>query len=351
MPEFYQSGTARRSRAGRGDEIPSPLAYNARQPGFPGKRDVSRRRRHFPASPAHPRNWGQCLTLALTWLAACLPWRAALRLGMALGRVAYHLAPGRRAIARRNLELCFPDMDPGQREALIRENFAHTGKGVIEIALGWYGGAAVDAIPVTLEGLEHFEAARRDGRAVILLSGHFTPVELAARLLGSRLRVAAIYKPLRKKPVLDAAMLRARRRNVGAAYARDDIRGIVRSLRNGIPVWYAGDQDYGRRHSVFAPFFGQPAATITALSRLARMSNARVVPLFFSSRPDLDGYEITFHPALEDFPGGDDVRDATRMNQVVEAAVRRHPEQYLWIHRRFKRQPERRTNLYDRTGA
>ena len=309
---------------------------------------MPRRKRPYPTSPLHPGTWGQYVTLGLTWLVARLPWRLATGGGAWLGRLGYHLAPTRRAVARRNLELCFPDMDAARREALVRENFAFTGRGLVEVALGWYGGRQIDRIPVEIRGLEHLETAHADGRPVIFLSGHFTPVELAARLLGRRVRVAAIYKPIRKKPLLDAAMLRARRRNVEGAYARDDVRGIVRSLRKGTPVWYAGDQDYGRRHSVFAPFFGVPAATVTALSRLARMSGARVVPLFFNARRDRPGYEIVFEPALEDFPSGDDVADATRMNQVVEKAVRRHPEQYLWIHRRFKRQPDPDTWLYQR---
>ncbi len=311
---------------------------------------MTARQTAYPTSPAHPRNWGQCATLALTWLIARLPWRWAVSLGTSLGHLAYHLLPSRREIARRNLELCFPERSAAERDVLVRENFGYTGRGIAEIALGWFGGAGVDGIPVSIKGQEHLQAALADGRPVILLSGHFTSVELAARFLGREMQVAAIYKPLRKKPVLDAAMLRARRRNVAEAYSRDDIRGIVRSLKKGVPVWYAGDQDYGRRHSVFAPFFGVPAATITALSRLARMGNAHVVPLFFNCRPDGGGYEICFEPALEGFPSGDDLADATRMNAVVETAVRRHPAQYLWIHRRFKRQPDRTVNLYERTG-
>lgn len=142
-------------------------------------------------------------------------------------------------------------------------------------------------------------------------------------------------------------MLNARRRNLNDALPREDIRGLVRTLKIGLPIWYAGDQDYGRKHSVFAPFFGQSAATITALSRLSRMGKAAVVPLFFFRRED-GSYLIEFQPELEGFPCGDDLEDATRMNRVLEQAVERYPEQYLWIHRRFKRQQDKRENLYAR---
>lgn len=307
--------------------------------------------RQIVTHPAHPRSWPQLATLALLWLLARLPWHWSTRLGAAAGRLARHLMPTRRRVAERNLELCFPEMSATRRRTLVRENFAYTGRGIAEIALGWYGGAAVDRIPLRIEGMEHLTVARADGRPVILLSGHFLSVELAARLLGQQMPLAAIYKPMRKQPILDAAMRRARLRNVHAAHSRDDIRGILRSLRQGIAVWYAGDQDYGRRHSVFAPFFGVEAATITALSRLARMSGAHVVPMFFHSLPDHQGYQVTFEPALENFPCGDDVADATAMNRAVEAAVRRHPAQYLWIHRRFKRQPDRRINLYGKVRS
>ena len=293
-------------------------------------------------SPAH---WGQWMTLALLWLIACLPYRPAMRVGGVIGAVAYRLARKRRAIARRNLELCFPESASDERQRLLKANFRYLGRGVAETALGWYGGASVDRLDCELHGWEHLEAARADGHPVILMSAHFMCVEIAARLLGARVDVAGIYKPMHRRPVTDAAMRAARSRNVADMVPREDVRGIVRRLRRGLAIWYAGDQDYGRRHSVFVPFFGVEAATVTALSGLARMGQARVVPMFFHALPDDRGYAIVFEPALADFPSGDEVADARRMNEYVEAAVRRHPEQYFWVHRRFKRQADRR-DLY-----
>ena len=298
-----------------------------------------KKRRHYPEHPAHPYNWGQSLTVGALWLLARLPYRPGIALGGALGSLGYHLARERRAIARRNLELCFPEMAATERESLVRENFRATGRSVVETALAWFGGSQVERIPVEVRGEEHIRAALAAEQPVIALSGHFLSVELCARRLPDDLPMVAMYKPMNKKKVMNRAMLNARRRNVTDAVSKDDTRGLLRTLRKRLPVWYAGDQDYGRKHSVFAPFFGVPAATITALSRLAKMSNATVVPLFFFRQPD-GSYLIEFQPALEGFPSGDDLEDAARMNRIVEDAVRRYPEQYLWMHRRFKRQEE-----------
>lgn len=306
-----------------------------------------KKRTDYPTHPAHPATWGQRLTLLALWLLARLPWRLGMHLGATLGGLSYHLAGQRRFFARRNLELCFPAMGADERERLVKENFRATGRAVVETALGWFGGDQVERIPVEIRGEEYLQALQQDGQPVIAMSGHFLSVELCARLLPDTIPMVAIYKPIRKKPVLDGAMRKARKRNVDDAVSKDDIRGMLRALKQGRAIWYAGDQDYGRKHSVFAPFFGVPAATITALSRLSRMGKARVVPLFFFRQED-GSYLIEFQPELEGFPSGDDVADATRMNQVLERAVERYPEQYLWIHRRFKRQSDPTVDLYTR---
>lgn len=308
---------------------------------------AKKQRRAYPQHPLHPYNWGQGLMLATVWALGQLPWPMATALGRGLGRAGYYLAHTRRRIARRNLELCFPGMDARTREQMVKDNFMFTGKGIMELAVAWYGRTGnVNRIPLELHGLDNLRQAQADGSPIILLGGHFTALEICARLLRSHLRFAAVYKPMRRKPVLDRALRRARARNCGEALPGEDVRAIVRALKVGTPVWYAGDQDYGRKHSVFAPFFDVPAATITALSRFARLGKARVIPIRYGSKPDHSGYEIAFGPAFEHYPEGDDVRDATRMNEEIEAAVRRYPAQYLWIHRRFKRQEERGKNLY-----
>ncbi|MFO7858369.1 MAG: lipid A biosynthesis acyltransferase [Ectothiorhodospiraceae bacterium] len=308
-----------------------------------GKR---KKRKAIPQHPAHPYHWGQWLALAALWLLARLPWRAALALGRATGGALYYLGGERRAIARLNLQVCFPDETPAWRERLVRANWQATGRAVAETALAWYGGSQVERIPVRVTGEEHLHAARERGLPVIAMSGHLLSIELSARLLPEHIPLVVIYKPMKRRPVLDRAMLAARRRNLHGAMPRNDIRRLVRALRDGNVLWYAGDQDYRGRHRVMAPFFGHPAATVTALGRLARMSHAAVIPLFFFREAD-GSYLIEFQPALEGFPSGDDVADATRMNQILEAAIRRYPEQYLWMHRRFKRRDDGSASPYE----
>jgi len=301
------------------------------------------RRRH----PIHPANWGQVISLGLLWLIARLPLKWALALGKGFGHVAYHVAPGRRHVVRRNLELSFPKLDPEERERWVKENFVYTGRGVAEVALAWFGGPDTDRIPCQLNGLENVRDAMATQRPVVLLSGHFCCIEMAGRILGREIRMAGIYKPIRKKPVLDGAMRRCRERNIGAVVSRDDIRGMLRQLKSGVPVWFAGDQHIGQG---FAPFFGVVTATTTGLPRLARLGKALVIPAFYNVNAAGDGYEITFGPPLADYPSGDTQRDVTRMNEVIEEAVRAHPTQYFWVHRRFKRIAGE-ANPYRRRGA
>jgi len=290
-------------------------------------------------SPYHPHNLGQWLMLAVLWLVGRLPPKIAFEFGKFGGRRLPSVSNQRRGIALRNMQLCMPELTPQARESLMRRNLQYMGRAGAETALAWFGGKKVDDIPCHVHGLEHLQAAQANGQAVILLSGHFLCIELAARLIGQQVDMAVIYKPLRKKPLMDRIMLRNRRRTLVDALPRDDLRGIVRALKKGVPVWYAGDQDYGTNNSVFVPFMGVPAATVTGLTRLARLSKARVVPIFFHANQAGNAYEVTFEPALEGFPTGSDVLDAQWMNGVIERGIRAHPEQYLWVHRRFKHPP------------
>ena len=297
-------------------------------------------------SPLRPSNWGQAMGVGTLWLLARLPWRAALALGGYLGTLLYFIARQRRYIVERNLELCFPELDVRQRKALARKNFWYMGRGIAEIALGWLGGPAVDRIPCRVQGMAHLKAAIQAGKPVLLLSGHFTSVELAGRLFSQHADMAVIYKPMGKKPLFEHAMKRGRERSMVAAVSKDDIRGILRTMKSGTPLWYAGDQNHRKGEFVFAPFFGIPAATTTGLHRLAKLGKAQVLPLFFHADETKPGYEITIGEPLRDFPSDDPEADAAAMNQVVEEAARARPAQYFWAHRRFKTRPEGEPTLY-----
>lgn len=277
--------------------------------------------------------------MGLLWLWGQLPYRWATALGRAFGRVLYPFGRMRRQVARRNLELCFPEWNDAERHALVKQNFAYTGKAFAEIALAWFAPRRRLEPLLEMRGKEHVDRALAQGNGVILLSAHFTCLELTPPLVSPVVPSYAIYKPQRH-PVSEFCMRRARDRSLLGSIPRDDVRAVVRALRSNHPVWYAADQDYGRKRSVFAPFFGVEAATVGGLTRLVKISKAPVVPFFFYAKADGSGYIGEFHPPLQGL-GSDAVADATLVNRVTETAVRERPEQYLWTHRRFKTRPTR----------
>jgi KDO2-lipid IV(A) lauroyltransferase len=220
----------------------------------------------------------------------------------------------------------------------------------VETALSWWGSDRRLKPLAAITGLEHLEAALRQGRGAILLSAHFTTLEIGGRLLALHAPFHVLYRDHRN-PVIEALQRHARRRRFEKAIPRGDLRGMLASLKQNRPVWYAPDQDFGRDNSVFVPFFGVPAATLTATSRLARLSGAPVVPFFPRRLPGARGYELTLLPALENFPGVDIEQDARRLTGLVEACIRQQPEQYLWVHRRFKTRPPGEPPVYGGYGG
>jgi KDO2-lipid IV(A) lauroyltransferase len=292
------------------------------------------------------------LSYALAWLAAGLLWCVTrlpfawqLAIGRLLGRVLLGLARKRRDIAWTNLALCFPALTEDERRRRLAAHFDSLGTALVETALSWWGPDRRLKPLATVTGLEHLEAALRQGRGAILLSAHFTTLEIGGRLLALHAPFHVLYRDHRN-PVIETLQQRARRRRFEKAIPRGDLRGMLASLKQNRPVWYAPDQDFGRDNSVFVPFFGVPAATLTATSRLARLSGAPVVPFFPRRLPGARGYELTLLPALENFPGVDIEQDARRLTGLVEACIRQQPEQYLWVHRRFKTRPPGEPPVY-----
>lgn len=297
----------------------------------------------------HPRFWGLWLGLGLLWLIVQLPYRALLGLGRALGAIMYRVAGPRRRIAARNLELCFPELSSAQRERLLKENFASTGIAFFEMAMSWWWPKARLARLAHIEGLEHLRDAQRDGQGAILMAVHFTTLEIGAALLGQAHTIDGMYRE-HGNALFDYVQRRGRERhNLDAlAVERDDVRGMLKLLRNGRAIWYAPDQDYGTKQSVFVPLFGIPAATVTATTKFARLGRARVIPFTQRRLEDGSGYRLVVHPPLEGFPGESEEADCLRINQWVEGVLRECPEQYLWAHRRFKSRPEGAPRLYER---
>ncbi|MCQ4348739.1 lipid A biosynthesis lauroyl acyltransferase [Pseudomonas stutzeri] len=306
-------------------------------------------RPRFRAAFLHPRFWPLWLGLGLLWLVVQLPYPLLLRLGRGLGALMLLGALSRRAIAARNLELCFPELSAAERAHLLRENFASSGIAFFEMAMSWWWPRARLARLAHVEGLEHLQAAQREGQGVILMSLHFTTLEIGAALLGQRHTIDGMYRE-HKNPLFDYIQRRGRERHNpdASAIEREDVRAMLKVLRAGRAIWYAPDQDYGRKQSLFVPLFGIPAATVTATTKFARLGKARVVPFTQQRLADGSGYRLVVHPPLADFPGDSEEADCLRINQWVEQAVRQCPEQYLWAHRRFKTRPEGAAKLYGR---
>lgn len=291
-----------------------------------------------------PRYWLIWAGAACAWLITRLPYPLQLRIGALIGRVALRLAKSRRRIVEVNIALCFPSLSPAEQARLVRGIFRATGISVIETANAWLRDPHDFLDRVTFSGLDHLKTARDEGRGVLLVGFHFTTLDLCGAILSTQVDYDIMYRRNRN-PLVNLIMERSRRRNFPNSFDRKDIRSIVASLRAGHVLWYGPDQDYGRRHSVFAPFFEVPAATITATARFARISGAPIL-LYTHFREEDGTYRMEISPPLTGYPTGDEVADATSLNQRVEAAIRQKPEQYWWVHRRFKTRPEGEARPY-----
>lgn len=282
-----------------------------------------------------PRYWPTWLALGVLRLFEPLPYRVQIWLGGVLGRFLGMLPLSFKRIARRNLELCWPDATPQWRRTLLAGHFASLGTGLFETGITWWSPASRILALTEVEGMEHLDAALARGRGAILLSAHFTTLEIGARAICARRPTNIMYRPT-KNPVLERFLQHNRGRHAKRAIPRDDIRTLIGALKANEIVWYAPDQAYRKKGAEMVPFFGIPAATNTATSRLARLTGAAVLP-YFPERLDRGrGYRMVIHPALDHFPSDDPAADALRFNHLIEQQIRHVPEQYLWIHRRFK---------------
>ncbi|MBS0582240.1 MAG: LpxL/LpxP family Kdo(2)-lipid IV(A) lauroyl/palmitoleoyl acyltransferase [Proteobacteria bacterium] len=292
------------------------------------------------------RHWPSWLGVGVMKLVALLPYRARDLLGRTLGLLTRHLPGGRRRVAQRNLEVCFPELSADQRERLLRATLADLGFMLVEFAFAWMGSErALARVPCTIEGLEHLDACRREGRGALLVGAHFSHLELCARLVSQRIRIAGMYRVM-DNPVFEREVLRARLRYAEAMYTKDELLATVKYLRRGGALWYAPDQDMRGKDAVFVPFFGIEAATITATHHLARLSGAAVIPFFHRRLAGGRGYVLRLEAPLENFPSADATADTARVNAQIERMVREAPEQYLWVHKRFKSRPPGQPPIY-----
>jgi KDO2-lipid IV(A) lauroyltransferase len=290
---------------------------------------------------------GARLLLAFFWLLHWLPLPLLAPLGRGLGCLLYRLAASRRTIAVRNIELCFPELSPDQRHALVREHFEWLGRTLVERSLLWY------ASPQRLQRLIHVEGdialAQRSERPVMWLVPHFMALDVAgvATQLFQTRQVASIYQE-QSDAVMDAAIRRGRLRfNRGEIFPRSDsAKPLIRAIRKGWAFFNLPDMDFGERDAAFVPFFGVAAATLLAPSRMARALDMVVQPVVAESLPGGRGYRVRFLEPWTDFPTADPLADTVAMNRWIESEIRRNPAQYLWVHKRFKTRPAGESSLY-----
>ena len=296
-----------------------------------------------------------------------LPFPVFMALGRALGRLLVRFGNRRTTIARINLESCFPELSEEDRKQLLLRHFESLGMGLMETGLSWWGNEKQYFPRLRTEGEENIAVAFARGKGVIIFTAHFTSMEIAGHFMHRYTEVRPVYRP-HDNPVarhfIDKgrnsigklsrhddvrALIRTQQERATASITpirRDDVRAMIRALRNNEAIWLATDQNYGGKGSVFARFFGVPAATNASVSRLAKLTGAVVLPAIVLRSADHSGYELIIEPPLESYPSGDDVQDTETLNRIIEKWVRRAPEQYFWVHRRFKSRPDPGERFY-----
>jgi KDO2-lipid IV(A) lauroyltransferase len=277
------------------------------------------------------------LATGLLRVLAFLPYTAVARFGEGLGALLYRIPSARRRVVHTNLKLCFPDMGEAERERLARAHFRHVIRSYVERGPQWFGNARSLARLVEVESA--IDLAGMHEKPTIFVGFHFVGIEAGCMMYSTRHPVASLYTPM-SNVLFDALALRQRARFGTEMIPRSNsVRHALRVLRAGKPVMLAADMDFGLRDSVFVPFFGVPACTLTSVSRLAKAGNARVVPFVTEVLPDYRGYRLKIFDAMSDFPSDDASVDARRLTAFLESEVRRIPDQYYWVHKRFKNRP------------
>ncbi len=296
-----------------------------------------------------PKYWLGLILFQLIRLIGNLPLSIQVWLGRLLGKMMHLLASRRRLIAQINLKLCFPEMSEKQRALLLKENFALTGLALVETAACWFSSLNSRHARTTLTGEHHLKKALAKNKGVILLSFHLTSLETGGCLLGRNYPITAMYKP-NKNQLIEDFMCTGRQRHIKAVLQQNDVRGTIKALRKNEIVWYATDQNYGTKSSVFVPFFGIQAATITATTKFAKLTGATVIPFTQARSADGKHFELTLHPELDNFPSTSEAEDAARINLFLENYLRQQPADYMWLHQRFRTRPANEKRLYPKRG-
>ncbi len=290
--------------------------------------------------------FGGRLVLSLSWLLHWLPLPVLAWLARGLGCMLYLVGRARRRVALKNLSLCFPELSVQQQRRIARHHFRSFSQVVLEQGLLWWASDRRFQRLIRVQGMEHWRAV--ESRPIIWLAPHFAGLDWAGVRLSAERPVASVYSR-QNSELLNRMLLKGRNRfNQSVLFSRQDgLRGVVKALRQGTSFYYLPDLDFGRRDALFVPFFGVLAATVTGLSRIAKLTNALVLPVIARQLPGGRGYDVTIYPAWVDFPTDDVAADTRRMNAFIEARIKEMPEQYLWTHKRFKTRPAGEPSFYD----
>ncbi|ACX86705.1 lipid A biosynthesis lauroyl (or palmitoleoyl) acyltransferase [Pectobacterium parmentieri WPP163] len=300
----------------------------------------------FTRALLHPRYWATWFGLGVLFLLVQLPYPLLMKLGSSAGRLSRVFLKRRVSIARRNLELCFPAISDNEREAMIDSNFASLGMALIETGMAWFWSDRRVRQWFDVSGLEHLQHATVKGQGVMVIGIHFMSLELGGRAMGLCRPMMAMYRPHNNK-AMEMVQTWGRSRSNKAMIDRKDLRGMVQALKRGEAVWFAPDQDYGPKGSVFAPFFAvKNAATTNGTYTISRLAKPAMMTTVLIRKPDALGYQLVIQPELQDYPYHDEQAAACYMNKVIEKEIMRAPEQYLWLHRRFKTRPAGEVSLY-----
>lgn len=299
----------------------------------------------FKKSFLHPRNWLTWLGLGILWAMVQLPYPVIACIGRSLGKASRPFLKRREKIARRNIELCFPEMSAAEKEKLIDDNFISLGMGLVETGMAWFWRDSRVRKWFDVEGYEHLDQAMSTGKGVIAIGVHFMSLELGGRVMGLCRPMMATYRP-HNSPLMEWVQTKGRLRSNKAMIDRRNLKGLVNALKSGEAVWFAPDQDYGPKGSVFAPFFSVPdAATTNGTYAVSQLSRSAMLTITMVRKPGHAGYRLHISKAFDDYPEGK-IQAARYINKVIEQEILRAPGQYLWVHRRFKTRPEGATQLY-----
>jgi len=295
----------------------------------------------------NPKNWLIIIVYGLIRLLILLPYPVLMKLGTALGIIMYHLLKKGRQTIDINIRLCFPNLTHKERKKLIKKNMISYGKGLFETALSLWASDKKIARLYMINGLQHIFDAFDAERGFIILCAHFTMLELTGRMLSMSGKVAghAMYHKF-KNPLLNDLINKNREKYCDNVISNKNVAGIFKSLANNHGVWYAPDEDCRRSNKVFAPFFNVQAATTTATSRIAKISGTKVIPFFVYRKENNKGYVLNILHPLENFPSDDEYQDTLRINKLIENAVKQHPDQYIWMRRRFRTRPKGEPDIY-----